>query len=353
MIKAVVFDFGQTLVNSAAGFKTAEKQAQTVILKDLQSRGKAISMTEFMDVYRPIRKRFHDRSIFSRQKIWHHVYGEHGFDPDHIDLEKWEGQYWETVETHTNLFPEVMDTFERLSEDYKLALITNTQGQTSSQEHRLRHFPGLTRLFEAVIVAGESGVPPKPDPVPFGLCLNKLGLPPNEAVYVGDDWRIDMCGARDAGLHAVWLKHHSVKRNWPKVESGIPVITALNQLPDLLASFFSDEALSPHNIPLTVLPDNYRGKIMIASIIAEGRDACSYLRSGDVWHREILKNFEKEVEDHGLEHIHVIPKGGAFVEFEDDGGIVLSGSSDEFGMCDMQEAADLIQKVYPGRKVRY
>ena len=33
MIKAVIFDFGQTLVNSADGFRTAEKQAQDKLFK--------------------------------------------------------------------------------------------------------------------------------------------------------------------------------------------------------------------------------------------------------------------------------------------------------------------------------
>ena len=49
---------------------------------------------------------------------------------------------------------------------------------------------------------------------------------------MGDDWRIDICGAGDAGLHPIWLKHHSVKRNWPDVQTSVPVITSLEQLLD-------------------------------------------------------------------------------------------------------------------------
>ena len=50
---------------------------------------------------------------------------------------------------------------------------------------------------------------------------------------MGDDYRIDICGARDAGLYPVWLKHYSVRRNWPQVQTSVPVITSLNQLLDL------------------------------------------------------------------------------------------------------------------------
>lgn len=35
LTKAVIFDFGQTLVDSADGFRTAEKEAETRIFEDL------------------------------------------------------------------------------------------------------------------------------------------------------------------------------------------------------------------------------------------------------------------------------------------------------------------------------
>jgi FMN phosphatase YigB (HAD superfamily) len=50
---------------------------------------------------------------------------------------------------------------------------------------------------------------------------------------VGDDYRIDVCGARDAGLHAVWLKHHSVSRSWPEVQTSISIIHSLDELLDI------------------------------------------------------------------------------------------------------------------------
>ena len=88
-------------------------------------------------------------------------------------------------------------------------------------------------------MAGEEGVPPKPNPEPFRLCLEELHLDPSEAVYVGDDYRIDICGARDAGLHPIWIKHHLVKRNWPEVKTTAPVIPSLDELLEL-------EKLYPH-----------------------------------------------------------------------------------------------------------
>jgi hypothetical protein len=34
-------------------------------------------------------------------------------------------------------------------------------------------------------------------------------------------------------LHPVWIKHHLVKRNWPDVETQVPIITNLNTLLEL------------------------------------------------------------------------------------------------------------------------
>ena len=170
--------------------------------------------------------------MFSRKSIWQEVYHYYCLTPDLTLLENWENEYWETVKAHTDLFPEVEQVLENLNARYKVALITNTQGQPADGTHRISQFPELEKYFQVIIVAGEGGVPPKPDPEPFRRCLKDLGIAPSEAVYVGDDWRIDICGAKDAGLHPIWLKHHRVRRNWPNVETSVPVITRLDQLLD-------------------------------------------------------------------------------------------------------------------------
>lgn len=226
MLKAVIFDFGQTLADSANGFRTAEKEVQDDIFRDIGT----CDRDDFLARYRRIRKSFHDRSDFSRKKMWKQLYSELGLEPDGDLLEKWEDRYWNTVEERTALFPETLAVLERLSSRYELAVITNTQGNPAASEHRLRRLPQIEKIISTVIVAGEDGLPPKPHPRPFGLCLERLGRRPGEAVFVGDDWRIDICGARNAGIRPIWLKHRLVVRNWPKVEETAPVITSLDPL---------------------------------------------------------------------------------------------------------------------------
>lgn len=229
MIKAILFDFGQTLVDSADGFRSAEKAAEIKIFEDLGLE----SWTEFLANYRRLRKDFHARSVFSRKALWQEVYLHYGHKPDQGFLLEAERVYWKSVQSQTKLFPETKAVLEQLASEFRLGMITNTQGQQSSGKHRLALFPELEGFFEVIIVAGEAGMPAKPDCRPFLFCLEKLGIAPAEAIYVGDDWRIDICGAKEVGIQPIWLQHHSVSRRWPAVETSVPIITSLVQLLDL------------------------------------------------------------------------------------------------------------------------
>jgi HAD superfamily hydrolase (TIGR01549 family) len=229
MIQAIVFDFGQTLVDSADGFRAAEKEAQ-------RKASAALGPTageEFLTVYREIRSRLHARSDFSRKRILEAVFRHYGQEPDTALLEQWETEYWERIKTMTRIFPEAEAVLTALAGRYRLALITNAQGRTETGKHRLGNYPELIGFFAVVVVAGEGGVPSKPDPLPFRFCLDQLGIAPDEAVYVGDDWRIDVCGSETAGMHPVWLRHRSLRRKWPQVETAAPVIDSLERLLDI------------------------------------------------------------------------------------------------------------------------
>jgi len=208
---------------------TTEKEAQRKIRAAL---GPAAG-EEFLMVYREIRSRFHARSDFSRKRILEAVFRHYGREPDPALLERWETEYWERIKAMTRVFPEAEAVLTVLRDRYRLALITNAQGQTEEGKHRLGNYPKLKRFFEVIVVAGEGGIPAKPDPLPFRLCLEKLGIAPGESVYVGDDWRIDVCGSEAAGMHPVWLRHRSLQRKWPQVETAAPAIDGLEHLLDI------------------------------------------------------------------------------------------------------------------------
>ena len=229
-MKAVIFDFGQTLVDSADGFRSAEKEAQEKMLASLAG----VERLHFMEVYRRVRKTHHEQSRLSRLEIWKAVCRELARDIDERQLIAWEGEYWQRVNALTRVFPEAQTTLETLGATHRLALISNTQGQVGGDRHRISTYPHLERMFEHIVIAGENGIRPKPDRQAFALCLERMVLDAGDCIYVGDDYRFDVCGARDVGMNPVWLKHHSVARKWPDVAPDVPVITSLTELLDLV-----------------------------------------------------------------------------------------------------------------------
>ena len=228
MVDAVAFDFGQTLVNSADGFRSAEHRAQRSIFKALGLG----AWEEFISGYRSVRARRMKGSRFSRQEMWREVIARHGGHVDEVLLDQWEREYWKTVEQSTQPFPEAKSVLEKLGIRYRLAVITNTQRQLAYDVPGVSQFNQLESYFEVIVIAGSAGIPPKPDPKPFLTCLERLGLSPDRVVYVGDDWAVDIAGAQNVGIRPIWLKHHSVVRNWPEVTTDVPVISSLNELLD-------------------------------------------------------------------------------------------------------------------------
>ena len=100
-----------------------------------------------------------------------------------------------------------------------------------------------------------------------------------------------------------------------------------------------------------ILPEGYNGKILLVSVSADGIEKTVLLRSGDLWHREILRNTEVEIKNLGFENVQVHELGGAHVRSEPDGTITIYGASQQFGACDKEYAAELVRDMFPGRRV--
>jgi HAD superfamily hydrolase (TIGR01509 family) len=81
-----------------------------------------------------------------------------------------------------------------------LGVISNADGRIGAILERC----GIAKLFDTVIDSHDVGVE-KPDPRIFALALKRLDVRPDQALYVGDIYGIDVIGAERAGLSAVLL----------------------------------------------------------------------------------------------------------------------------------------------------
>jgi putative hydrolase of the HAD superfamily len=118
---------------------------------------------------------------------------------------------------------------ETLSEQYPLGLVTN--GDPELQGPKLESL-GIAGRFETVVHGGVDA-PYKPDPEPFNLALDALGVDPNCAVHVGNSLESDVAGAHAAGLRSVWMRRNAVdvlRRRNREIDVGRFQLTKKGQL---------------------------------------------------------------------------------------------------------------------------
>jgi putative hydrolase of the HAD superfamily len=109
---------------------------------------------------------------------------------------------------------------------YRTAVVSNADGRVEA----LLEERGLTDHLEFVIDSEVVGVK-KPDRRIFDLAVERLGLPADRVLYVGDLYAVDVLGARAAGLDALLLDPFDAFAHL----DGVPRIPNVLELPDWLA----------------------------------------------------------------------------------------------------------------------
>ena len=110
---------------------------------------------------------------------------------------------------------------------YRLGILTN--GPAVLQQGKV-DVAGIRDWFEFVLATGEIG-PDKPDPYPFRYVIDKMGLAPQEIVYVGDYPPNDIEAPRRVGMHTVWFSAYA---EWDdRFDRAEAEIASLRELPAL------------------------------------------------------------------------------------------------------------------------
>lgn len=122
------------------------------------------------------------------------------------------------------LFGDVLPALAELSRRYPLVSLSNGNAD-------LRRI-GLAEYFRAAVTAREFGVG-KPDPRIFHAAAGAVDMQPGEVLHVGDDATLDVVGALNAGMQAVWVNR--ADNPWPHEQQPHATVSTLSQLCDLLA----------------------------------------------------------------------------------------------------------------------
>jgi len=125
------------------------------------------------------------------------------------------------IHTWSKVLPDTIPTLKKLkSAGYYLAVISNSDGTVTGELQQA----GLEFVIDSFNVGVE-----KPHPEIFEMALERSGIPPHEAIYVGDTHPIDIGGAELAGLRGILIDRVGA---YP--DAACPRITSLSELSTLL-----------------------------------------------------------------------------------------------------------------------
>lgn len=107
-------------------------------------------------------------------------------------------------------FDDSAEVLRRLrAQGIRTGLITNAVMPMWMRDTELREV-GLLDYLDVRLTAGDVGKL-KPHPRPFQVAMERLGVAPSEAVFVGDRVMDDVAGAQMAGMRGVWVRRNSLE----------------------------------------------------------------------------------------------------------------------------------------------
>jgi beta-phosphoglucomutase-like phosphatase (HAD superfamily) len=183
-MRALVFDLDGVIVNSEPLHLEAFRRA-------LAPFGVALTEEEYYRTY----VAYTDREAFERALAG---------PPEAVALGVAEKQriFWAMFRDHVQAFPDAMALLGRIPGELPLALATGATG--GEADHALRAL-GIRDRF-AALVAAEDCRRGKPDPEPYRLAADRLGVPPQACLAI-EDTREGIQAARAAGMVCVGVAH--------------------------------------------------------------------------------------------------------------------------------------------------
>ena len=118
----------------------------------------------------------------------------------------------------------------QLRRRFQVGLLSNYP-HASAVHASLERF-GLVAHLDMVAVSVEIGWA-KPDPRAFTHAIDRMGLAPEQVLYVGDDLVNDMQGAKAFGMQTAWLPRQGQREGDPSIDV---TLTELADLVDLLGT---------------------------------------------------------------------------------------------------------------------
>lgn len=238
MIRAVLFDLGDTLLNfGQVDHLALFREGAEIAYRHLVEQGAAVG--DFESYHRRQLRAIqwaYFLSKFSRRdchatEVMARINRKMGLPTDPDALKHLAGLFYEPVRKLGEPEPDVHRVLTWIRDrPCKLALISNTIVPGVTLDEHLRR-EDLLDYFPHRFYSCDVGCR-KPSPRIFEMALQPLGVDPAEAMYVGDTLNIDVKGANRVGMISVW-KSPNGQRPGGRLQPDY-VVKALTELPNVI-----------------------------------------------------------------------------------------------------------------------
>jgi len=185
--KAVIFDLWNTLA-----YTKGAKTNPIVKLEEMLG----LNMGLYREVEQGLMKKEFKTKREAMKSLCRHI----GVKPKDVLVDSLV-YVWDNTQMNVTLFPDVVQMLQKLGNKFRIGLISNTDCFTVSKFNEL----GFNNYFNSVAFSCKLGLL-KPDPRIFRLVLHDLGVKPEEAVMVGDNYKDDVLAAEKLGIKGVLMK---------------------------------------------------------------------------------------------------------------------------------------------------
>ncbi len=235
MIKAVCFDWFNTL----AYYHPPREEIQSQALREFGfsispqqiTRGLLIADSDFFEEnsISPIRKRSLEEQARIYARYQQTILAKAGIDVSGktevlANIMKRAQQLSQGMSFV--LYDDVLPAMKALKEQKLiLGLLTNLDRDMQPICHEL----GLESYISFTVTSGEAGAD-KPKPPIFLAALQKAGVKASEAVHVGDQYKLDIVGARAVGINPILIDRNNINQDisdCPRINSLTEIINYL------------------------------------------------------------------------------------------------------------------------------
>ena len=239
MIKAVLFDFNETLIHSPEWMSLETKELPNAALSSLVQAGHLPELSdEQISTAEAIFRKARQTANSTNRETSHvsdliamiDALGYQHLLPRSI-MESTVAALHRDCVPKVILLPHTKRMLERLDElGLRMGIISNA-AYSPFLSWTLGHF-GVLEFFEDILVSADIRLR-KPALEIFHVALRRMQLQPKDVAYVGDDFQKDVVPSKQIGLRAIWRKPEVVSSGPDKDTTPDAVITNNEEIPPL------------------------------------------------------------------------------------------------------------------------